>query len=362
MKRTSIQFICIILIFMLGAFASPASAKVLTVDSSGGGNYTLIQRAIDGARTGDIIIVNPGVYRENIIVDKELTILSNISLSSNDTNRTLIIGAASDSNVFDIYSNNVTIKGFYIVGGSFGVERDIAGINFEGVENCSVSNSTLILNDIGICLNDSKRNYIDNSLVILSKKGISLINSSENMVSNNTVIRNIDGFSLNNSTNNTLINDTAESNKLGISLVMSKSNIFTYNTIRGNAYAINGETAKSNFIINNTMSLNDVGINLNRSMENTLYENKFSNFIDAVDDGKNIWNSSSKGNFWHNYTGQDADGDGIGDTPYVINQTTESIDYMPIFSINNTENVSGNVSQNMEVMTLGYWQQYLGRI
>jgi parallel beta-helix repeat protein len=360
MKRTPIQFICIILIFMLGTFATQAGAKVLIVDSSGGGNHTLIQEAVEGARTGDIIIVNPGVYRENIIVDKDLTILSNLSLSSNDTNRTFIIGAASDSDVIDIYSNNVTIEGFYIIGGSSGMERDLIGINLESVENCSVSNSTLVLNDIGICLNNSTSNYLDNNLVSLGKKGISLVDSSENMVSNNTVIRDSYGFSLNNSTNNTLINNTAEDNILGISLVKSEGNIFTYNTLRGNAYAINGEAAKSNFIINNTVSLNDIGINLNGSLENTIYENRFSNFLDVVDDGKNIWNSSSKGNFWHNYSGQDADGDGIGDTPYVVNQTTESIDYMPIFSINNTENANGNVSQNMWIMSPGYLRQYFG--
>jgi parallel beta-helix repeat protein len=349
-----------VLVFMLSTFATPAGAKVLTVDSSGGGNYTLIQGAVDGASTGDIIIVNPGVYRENVTVDKELTILSNLSLSSNDTNRTFIIGTASDSDVLDIYSNNVTIEGFYIIGGSSGVERDLVGINLEGVENCSVSNSTLILNDIGISLNGSKHNYLDNNLVNLGKKGFILVNSSENILSNNTVIRNSDGFSLNNSTNNTLINNIAESNTVGVFLETSEGNIFTYNTIRGNAYAIDSDASRSNFIINNTVNFNDIGINLNRSLENKIYENRFSNFLDAVDDGKNIWNSSSKGNFWHNYSGQDADGNGIGDTPYVVNQTTESIDYMPIFSINNTENANGNVSQNMWIMSPGYLRQYFG--
>jgi parallel beta-helix repeat protein len=292
-------------------------------------------------------------------VNKEVTILSNTSLSSNDTNRTFIIGA-SDGDVFDINSNNVTIEGFYIIGGSSGMERDIIGINFDGVENCSVNNSTLVLNDIGICLNNSTSNYLYNNLISIGKKGISLVNSSENILSNNTVIRNNDGFSLNNSTNNTLVNNTAEGNILGISLVMSEGNILTHNIIQGNAHAINGKAAISNFIINNTVTLNDIGINLNGSLDNKIYENKFSNSLDAVDDGKNTWNSSSKGNFWHNYTGQDANGDGIGDNPYIINQTTESIDYMPLFSINNIENVSGTEPENMSIMSLEYWSQYLG--
>jgi thiol-disulfide isomerase/thioredoxin len=82
----------------------------------------------------------------------------------------------------------------------------------------------------------------------------------------------------------------------------------------------------------------------NKSSGNTVYQNEFINFINAVDEGNNLWNSSSAGNFWHNYAGQDADRNGIGDAPYVINQTTGSIDYMPEVNetypgINSSENI-----------------------
>ncbi len=45
--------------------------------------------------------------------------------------------------------------------------------------------------------------------------------------------------------------------------------------------------------------------------------------------GGNAFNTSTIGNYWDDYTGSDADGDGIGDTPYVISGSGGSKDYLP---------------------------------
>jgi len=252
-----------VFLLILGIVTTTASAAVITVDSNGGESYTSIQEAVNNAQNGDTILVSPGVYKENIKVDKEISIISK-SGSEDQINRTYVLGAVSNDDVFSVNASNVTISGFYISGGPSSGGLSEVGIYLYGADNCSLVNNTLAVNDVGIALNNSQRNYINNNLVGLGSSGIILVDSE-------------------------------------------------YNNM-----------------INNLLCGNGIGLYLSKSSNNTIYQNVFLNFLDALDEGTNIWNSSSAGNVWSKYTGQDAKGDGIGDTPFVINETTGSTDYMPV--------------------------------
>jgi len=101
-------------------------------------------------------------------------------------------------------------------------------------------------------------------------------------------------------------------------------------TISGNTIENNGNNgidlyhAENTTLWGNTIINNGVGVNLpgvGGPSNNILYHNNFINNTHQVGSGTgDTWDNGypSGGNYWSDYTGADANGDGIGDTPYSI--------------------------------------------
>jgi nitrous oxidase accessory protein NosD len=97
-----------------------------------------------------------------------------------------------------------------------------------------------------------------------------------------------------------------------------------YNYWKGSAT----DSGESNIFYANHVANNGVGADINPYPENNvtanLYHNNFignAHQVAAVQEvpyGSDSFDNGKEGNYWSDYTGTDADGDGIGDTPYVI--------------------------------------------
>ncbi len=82
---------------------------------------------------------------------------------------------------------------------------------------------------------------------------------------------------------------------------------------------------------NNTISQNNVIDTsipsvIQESSGNLIYKNNFT-LVGAA--GANFWDNGAVGNYWSDYAGIDSNGDGIGDTPYVVD-SPNNIDHYPM--------------------------------
>jgi parallel beta-helix repeat protein len=148
-----------------------------------------------------------------------------------------------------------------------------------------------------------------------------------------------DGFWLDGSDGNTLQENTVTNYTIGFVLSSSSNNIFLNNTANGkgagddlpNGFQLG--RAFGNTLQGNTVNGNGIGFALEESDDNIFFHNNLiDNTIQAAfqPGDSNTWDNgySSGGNYWSDYQGVDANGDGIADTPYVIDEN--NMDRFPL--------------------------------
>jgi len=257
-----------------------------------------------------------------------------------------------------IYGNNITANGLFE---GVGIYLE-SSFNIIDRNNITVSNNFWF--DIGICLGGSNNVITDN---ILTGSGLVVGNSYQNIVENNIVngkpliyleeasdysigyagqvvlvncnnirvgdldLSNISvGVQLWETYNSLIYGNSVTANDLG-GIWLSKS---SYNSIYRNNVTVNGPLgiglfggvalieSSNNIIYENRIVNNPRGIFSSGSSNNVIYHNSFVNNYYQVSTSEfmNVWDDGypSGGNYWSDYTGVDANTDGIGDTPYII--------------------------------------------
>ncbi len=121
-------------------------------------------------------------------------------------------------------------------------------------------------------------------------------------------------------------NNIASNQRFGILARSVSDNKIQNNNIANNEKGIwiSGDSAINNTITGNNITSNsETGIHLT-STTAILYHNNFINNTQDIDcKSTNIWDNGEEGNYWDHYTGVDNDGDGIGETPYRINENNQ---------------------------------------
>lgn len=227
---------------------------------------------------------------------------------------------------------NITIEGLEL-------KNNGEGIVLVNTTNSHVRNNNVTRNYSGIWLEKSSYNILVGNNLKNNEDGISLsFYSSFNSVSNNTITSSFFiGISLNwGSSNNTLYSNVITNgwgDGVHIDGPLSYDNTLYGNTITDNLEdGVTLDTRRTNFI-GNTVARNGRQYGFDYGGIHILNEGNFifhNNFIDNDPQVRksgmifvNTWDNGypSGGNYWSDYTGVDANGDGIGDTPYIIDLT-----------------------------------------
>jgi len=232
--------------------SSASRGHWLYVGGSGPGNYTKIQDAIDASSDGDTVFVYEGIYYEDVLVNKSITLLGE------DKDTTFIWNPIAENGcTVTITANLVNISGFGIFNSSCSRE----GIRMENSKSSTIVDCDIFLNYGGILIENS-----ENITVVrchLMKNDMWFYNVSDSQIINCSV-QNTSGIYVEESSNNTIENCSISDSGYGIWLDFSSTN----------------HTIKNCDIFNNS----DFGIRLSYKCNFTVVENcHITNCYDGFD-------------------------------------------------------------------------------
>lgn len=328
-----------------------------------------LQERIQRARPGDTLVVAPGVYAGNLVLDKRLTLIG--------VDKPVIRGEGKGSCI-TILVDSCVVSGFVIERSGNDLMAEDAGVLVKSNRNRIVHNE---LRDIlfGIYLLEADENEVVGNTIFGRKEidygsrgsGIHIWNSHRNFFRDNRIEHARDGFYIQYANHTVIERSRVSHTRYGLHYMYADSNSFRFNsftenvagaaimyskeiTFRHNIFAHNrgfasygilfqdckGIVADSNVIVDNAVGLffeassrnriahniiaqNDLALQLfQNSTGNIFFEN---NFIDNLSPlsivGKRTesqWSWQGRGNYWSSYDGYDVDHDGIGDVPMKI--------------------------------------------
>ncbi len=333
-----------------------------------------ITAMIARAAPGDTITVPAGTYRERVVVDKPLTLISGGQA---------IIDAGQDGDVVLVTADDVTVRGFTIQGSGRDVVTEPAGVRILG-DRATIEANRVRDTLYGIVMEDSKghrilRNEvssipefgserrghalyvwhtdgttIEGNTVTGAKDGIFLGFANHNRVEGNRVTDARYGIHYMYADHNTFIDNVFRESVAGAAIMFSRDitfrgNEFAYNRSAASGYGllfkdVDDVVMTDNLVHHNRLGItlegaphapgatvtlthnlvgfNDTALELASTTRVTFTGNTFVGNLEQVAttggsvEHHNTWALDGRGNYWDDYQGYDADGDGVGDIPF----------------------------------------------
>lgn len=367
--------ICSFSILLICLATLAVRAEVLQVGAEA--QFKTVNAAIKAAKDGDTISILSGIYNENLLIDKTLTI--------EGVGNPTIKGTGTGS-VIEITADNCTVvrlrvekSGGNLVGEDAGILLRSNGNTIEDLELRDIlfgiylfnsSDNKVNRNQIfgrtelesgsrggGIHVWNSRNNLFEDNVVTEARDGMYIQTSSNNVFRRNRVFNLRYGLHFMNSDDNLFEENVFYDNIAGAAIMYSKNIVLKRNTFvhnRGfssfgllfqdcrectieenlvldNAVGLFLEASLNSVFRRNTVAENDVAMEIFASSENNTFEQ--NNFINNMSPltliGKTSstkWASDSGGNYWDDYDGYDLDTDGIGDVAHPIHNIFEYLE------------------------------------
>lgn len=272
-------------------------------------------------RDGNVYTLKADIELERMFIEK-----SNLTLDGNGFSIRIVsphiskggpeLGSFELSNV-----ENVTLRNLDVLypANDFPENTSAASLTIKNSSHCeSVDNrfhSILInnCNSVLVSKNDISTMYRNGGT-------IQLTDSTNCTISSNTLVGPI--ILINSHQNKILNNNMTQMKIMALQIEDSENNLLFGNRIEQTQklFEITGSSATNLFAGNYIQGAFSFPPTLECSGTNTFYHNNFINVYWNITETAtaNLWDNGSEGNYWNTYQGEDANGDGVGDTPHPV--------------------------------------------